>query len=78
MEPTLAQGAAVIWQVTMGVSLAACAGLRAFLPLLAVGVAGRMDWIPLTSYFDWLVTSPFPAKEIRRRCSPVHQYPPLC
>ena len=50
MEPA----SVVVFQVLMGVGLAACAGLRAFLPLLVVGIAGRLDWIPLTSRFEWL------------------------
>ena len=45
-------------QVAMGISLAACAGLRAFLPLLVVGIGGRLDWIPLTSHFEWLASTP--------------------
>jgi len=48
----------VLSQVAMGLSLAACAGLRAFLPMLVVGLAGRMDWIPLTSHFEWLEATP--------------------
>jgi hypothetical protein len=44
----------VVSQLAMGLSLAACAGLRAFLPLFAIGLAGRMDWIPLISHFEWL------------------------
>ena len=49
---------AIVSQVAMGLSLAACAGLRAFLPLFVVGVAGRLDWIPLTSHFEWLASTP--------------------
>ncbi len=52
------QALVVISQLAMGVSLAACAGLRAFLPLFAVGLAGRLDWIPLTSHFEWLESTP--------------------
>jgi hypothetical protein len=48
----------VLSQLAMGLSLAACAGLRAFLPLFAVGLAGRLDWIPLTSHFEWLESTP--------------------
>ena len=48
----------VVSQLAMGLSLAACAGLRAFLPLFAVGLAGRMDWIPLISHFEWLESTP--------------------
>ena len=49
---------AIIFQVAQGLSLAACAGMRAFLPVLIVGIAGRLDWIPLTSYFDWMASTP--------------------
>jgi len=38
----------------MGFSLAACAGLRAFLPLFVVGLAGRLGWVPLSESFAWL------------------------
>jgi hypothetical protein len=48
----------VVSQLAMGLSLAACAGLRAFLPLFAIGLAGRMDWIPLSSHFEWLESTP--------------------
>ncbi len=34
-------------QILMGVSLAACAGLRAFLPMLATGLMARADYITL-------------------------------
>jgi len=46
--------ATVVFQIAMGVSLAACAGFRAFTPLLVVGLAGRLDLIPLAERFDWL------------------------
>lgn len=58
MDLTFSEGAALLVQVAMGISLAACAGLRAFLPLFVTGVAGRLDYIPLTSYFDWLESWP--------------------
>jgi hypothetical protein len=48
----------VLSQAAMGLSLAACAGLRAFLPMFVVGIAGRLDWIPLTSHFEWLAATP--------------------
>jgi hypothetical protein len=53
-----AQILVVVSQLAMGFSLAACAGLRAFLPLFVVGLAGRLDWIPLTSHFEWLEATP--------------------
>ncbi len=41
-------------QVAMGFSLAAVAGFRAFLPLLAAGGAARLGLIPLGDAFTWL------------------------
>jgi hypothetical protein len=40
--------------VLTGIALAASAGLRAFLPLLALSVAGRLHWVQLNSTFDFL------------------------
>jgi len=42
-----------ITPILMGVSLAACAGLRAFLPLLALGVGVRMGWMPVQPWLEW-------------------------
>lgn len=42
------------WQLMMATGLAASAGLRAFLPLLVVGVAGRLEWVPLGDRFEWM------------------------
>ena len=42
------------WQLMMGVGLAASAGLRAFLPLLVVGLAGRLELIGLGERFAWM------------------------
>jgi hypothetical protein len=58
METGWSEIAAVLVQVAMGISLAACAGLRAFLPLLLVGAAGRLDLLPLTRSFEWLESWP--------------------
>jgi hypothetical protein len=58
MDMTLHDAGALALQIAMGLSLAACAGLRAFLPLLVVGVAGRMDYLPLTRSFEWLESWP--------------------
>ena len=58
MDPNIQHAVSLLWQIAMGVSLAACAGLRAFLPLLVVGVAGKFDLIPLTRHFEWLETWP--------------------
>jgi uncharacterized membrane protein len=38
----------------MGIGLASCAGLRAFLPLFVVGLAGRLDLVTLSESFSWL------------------------
>lgn len=46
------------WQLMMATGLAASAGLRAFLPLLVVGVAGRYELIPLSSRFEWVASTP--------------------
>ena len=46
----------IVWQLSMGLSLAACAGLRAFLPLFITGLVARFEWIPLLDRFDWLAS----------------------
>lgn len=43
-----------VFAVAMGLSLAACAGLRAFLPLFIVGAAHRAGWLPLQASFGWI------------------------
>jgi hypothetical protein len=48
----------VLVHVTMGIGLSACAGLRAFLPLFVVGLAGRLDLVPLSDSFTWLESWP--------------------
>jgi len=58
VDPALQQGTALALQIATGIALAASAGLRAFLPLFVVGVAGRMDWIPLAPSFEWLAGWP--------------------
>jgi hypothetical protein len=44
--------------IAMGLVLAACAGLRAFLPLLALGVAARAGVIHLAPELSWLASTP--------------------
>ena len=41
-----------------GIAIAAAAGLRAFLPLLAIGLAGRFGLIHLQPGADWLTGTP--------------------
>ena len=49
---------ALLFQVAQGLGLAACAGMRAFLPLFVVGVAGRLEWIRLSDSFEWVASWP--------------------
>jgi hypothetical protein len=58
MEMPLEQILSLTVQISMGICLAASAGLRAFLPLLVVGIAGRLEYLPLSSGFDWLESWP--------------------
>ncbi len=58
MDPSLADISVVLLQVAMGIGLAACAGLRAFLPLFVVGLAGRFEFVPLSNTFEWLASTP--------------------
>jgi len=47
-----------VWQVVMavlmGFSLAATCGLRAFLPLLIIGIAAKAGLVDLAAGFDWM------------------------
>jgi hypothetical protein len=52
------QAPALAFHVIQGVALAACSGLRAFLPLLVVGAAARLEWIRLGEAFEWLSSTP--------------------
>jgi uncharacterized membrane protein len=54
----LALGTDVLIHVAMGIALSACAGLRAFLPLFVVGLAGRLGWVPLSASFEWIAGWP--------------------
>src|SRR5262245_57939365 len=44
----------VVLSIGVGLGLAAAAGLRVFLPLLVLGGAARLGWVPLASGFEWL------------------------
>ncbi|MFQ6130586.1 MAG: DUF4126 domain-containing protein [Armatimonadota bacterium] len=47
------------FELMMGVSLAACAGLRAFLPLLLLGLIARFtDHVELGRSYQWLASDP--------------------
>ena len=41
-------------QIAMGLSIAACAGMRAFLPLLVVGLLSHLGYLHLNPAFDFL------------------------
>jgi len=43
--------------VAAGIGLAAACGFRVFVPLLALGLAGRFGFVPLAHGFEWLATS---------------------
>jgi uncharacterized membrane protein SpoIIM required for sporulation len=44
--------------VLVGLGLAAAAGFRIFVPLLAVGLASRFAELPLTESFSWMGSTP--------------------
>ncbi len=44
--------------VSLGVGLAAAAGFRVFLPLLAMGLAVKVGYLPVTDGFNWIATTP--------------------
>ena len=44
--------------VALGVALAAAVGLRVFLPLCALSVAGHLGWVTLAGEFAWLGSWP--------------------
>ena len=52
------QGGIVLIHVSMGIGLAACAGLRAFLPLFVVALAGKLEFVTLSDSFAWLASWP--------------------
>jgi hypothetical protein len=44
--------------IALGIGLAAAAGFRIFVPLLAVGIAARAGILPLADGFQWLTSTP--------------------
>ncbi len=55
---SLADTALLASQLAMGFALAACVGLRAFLPLLVAGLAARGGYVDLGASFQWMETTP--------------------
>jgi cellobiose-specific phosphotransferase system component IIC len=45
-----------LFAVLVGLGLAAAAGFRVFVPLLAVGAAARFELLPLTDGFAWMAS----------------------
>ena len=45
-------------QLAMGFALAACVGLRTFLPLLAAGLLARFGYVDLGDKFEWMARTP--------------------
>ena len=43
--------------IAIGLGLAAAAGLRVFVPLLVLGVAARVEVLPLVHGFEWLASN---------------------
>ena len=44
--------------IGVGLALAAAAGFRVFVPLLALSLAARAGWVELSPSFAWLATTP--------------------
>lgn len=45
-------------QVALGISLSACAGLRAFLPMLIIGVLAKLGYLQVGASFQWMAGTP--------------------
>lgn len=48
----------LVSQIALGISLSACAGLRAFLPLLVMGIFQRLGYIQVNPAFQWIGSTP--------------------
>ncbi len=48
----------LLTSIALGVGLAAAVGLRVFLPLLVLAIAGYTGTVPLSESFQWLATLP--------------------
>jgi len=44
--------------VMAGICLSAAAGLRVFIPILALGLAGRFELLPISEQFMWMTSGP--------------------
>ena len=55
---TPADAALFVTQLAMGFALAACVGLRTFLPLLAAGLLARSGYVSMGESFAWMASTP--------------------
>src|SRR5258708_12695567 len=58
MGMTPGDGGVVGTQLGMGFALAACVGLRTFLPLLAAGLLARAGYVTMGPSFEWMESTP--------------------
>jgi len=58
MDLTANDAALLATQLAMGFALAACVGLRTFLPLLAAGLLARTGHLELGQHFEWMASTP--------------------
>jgi hypothetical protein len=58
MDLTVNDAALLASQLAMGFALAACVGLRTFLPLLAAGLLARTGHLELGHSFEWMASTP--------------------
>ena len=52
------QSLEILTSIALGIGLAAAVGLRVFLPLLVLSIAGYAGVVPLSDSFQWLATLP--------------------
>jgi hypothetical protein len=52
------QSLEILTSIALGIGLAAAVGLRVFLPLLVLAIAGYAGVVPLSQSFQWLATLP--------------------
>jgi hypothetical protein len=48
----------ILYQASLGISLSACAGLRAFLPILVLGIFTRLGYVHVSQDFAWIGSTP--------------------
>jgi len=58
MDLSAGDAALLATQLAMGFALAACVGLRTFLPLLAAGLLARFAYVDLGDHFGWMEKTP--------------------